>query len=165
MSAERPDPGARHAVEALVFAEARLLDEQRFEDWLALFTADAIYWVPGQPGQRSPHDALSLVYERKPLLALRVRRLAEPGIHVQTPPARTHHHVSAVEVRACADEDADYAADSSLIVAEWRGEDARWFAGRACHRLRIEAGTLRIVEKRVMLINCDAPHRAVAVPF
>ena len=30
--------------------EARLLDEARFDDWLALFTADAWYWVPSEPG-------------------------------------------------------------------------------------------------------------------
>ena len=29
--------------------EARLLDEGKFDDWLALFTPDAWYWVPSEP--------------------------------------------------------------------------------------------------------------------
>ena len=35
--------------------EARLLDEAKFDDWLALFTADAWYWVPSEPNQANPH--------------------------------------------------------------------------------------------------------------
>ena len=31
--------------------EMRLLDEAKFDDWLALFTADAWYWVPSEPDQ------------------------------------------------------------------------------------------------------------------
>ena len=34
--------------------EARLLDESKFDDWLALFTADAWYWVPSEPNQNNP---------------------------------------------------------------------------------------------------------------
>ncbi len=29
-----------------VYAEARLLDEQRYEQWLDLFTEDLVYWMP-----------------------------------------------------------------------------------------------------------------------
>jgi len=54
---------------------------------------------------------------------------------------------------------------SALIVAEWRAGEARWFAGRVTHRLRKEANGLRIVLKRVDLIDGEAPHRAIAVPL
>ena len=37
------------ACERFLIHEARLLDEARFDEWLALFTADAWYWVPSQP--------------------------------------------------------------------------------------------------------------------
>ena len=124
------DAGVQRRIEAFVYAEARLLDERRYADWLALFDDDGVYWVPGQPGQSSPHDALSLLHERKPLLALRVERLADPGIHVQTPAARTHHHVSAVEVRSPDATGIDFEAHSALVVAEWRNDEGRWFAGR-----------------------------------
>jgi ethylbenzene dioxygenase subunit beta len=45
-------------VEAFILREARLLDEQRYADWLELFAEDAIYWVPTRPNQASPQDAL-----------------------------------------------------------------------------------------------------------
>jgi 3-phenylpropionate/cinnamic acid dioxygenase small subunit len=146
-------------LEAFVLQEARLLDERLFTDWLALFAEDGVYWVPTIPGQRSPEEALSLVYEPRALLALRVERLQRVDVHVQTPPSRTVHHVSAIERTA------DLEVRSALIVAEWRAGETRWFAGRVLHRLRREAQGLRIVLKRVDLIDSEAPHRALALPF
>jgi 3-phenylpropionate/cinnamic acid dioxygenase small subunit len=146
-------------LEAFVLHEARLLDERRFSDWLALFAEDGVYWAPTLPGQRSPEEALSLVYEPRALLALRVERLQRADVHVQTPPSRTVHHVSAIELST------DLEVRSALIVAEWRAGETRWFAGRVLHRLRREAQGLRIVLKRVDLIDSEAPHRALALPF
>jgi ethylbenzene dioxygenase subunit beta len=145
-------------LEAFVLREARLLDERRFAEWFALFAEDGIYWVPTLPGQASPQEALSLFYEPKALLAMRVARLERPDMHAQAPVSRTVHHVSAVEVD-------DLEVRSALVVAEWRAGEARWFAGRVLHRLRREAGALRIVLKRVDLIDSEAPQRAIAVPF
>ena len=148
----------RAEIQALVLREARLLDERRFADWLELFAEDGVYWVPTQPQQESPHEALSLVYEPRSLLAVRVERLAQAALHVQSPPSRTVHQVGGIEVN-------ELEARSTLMVAEWRNGESRWFAGRVLHRLRATAQGLRIVLKRVDLIDSEAPHRALAVPF
>ena len=145
-------------VEAFILREARLLDEQRYAAWLELFADDGVYWIPTRPNQASPHEALSILYEPKALLAVRVERLQRGEMHVQSPPSRTVHHVSAVEV------DGD-AARSSLIVAEWRAGESRWFAARVTHKLRRRDDGLRIVLKRVDLTDGEAPHRAIAVPL
>lgn len=145
-------------IEALVLREARLLDERRFAEWLELFAEDGVYWVPTQPEQKSPHEALSLVYEPRTLLAVRVERLVQAALHVQSPPSRTVHQVAGIEV-------AELEARSSLMVAEWRNGESRWYAGRVLHRLRATPQGLRIVLKRVDLIDSEAPHRALAVPF
>jgi len=149
-------------IQDFLLHEARLLDEQRYAEWLDLFAEDAIYWIPTRPNQASPHDALSIIYEPKTLLAVRVERLSRGEMHVQSPPSRTVHHVSAVEVDG-------NEARSALIVAEWRagpnGEMSRWFAARVTHKLRKEANGLRIVLKRIDLIDGEAPHRAIAVPL
>jgi 3-phenylpropionate/cinnamic acid dioxygenase small subunit len=145
-------------VEAFILREARLLDEQRYAEWLQLFAEDAVYWIPTRADQSAPNEALSIVYEPKSLLAVRIERLTRKEMHVQSPPSRTVHHVSAVEV------DGDQAR-SALIVAEWRTGEARWFAGRVTHQFRKETGGLRIVLKRVDLIDGEAPHRAIAVPL
>lgn len=145
-------------VEALILCEARLLDEQRYAEWLALFADDAIYWIPTRADQASPHEALSIIYEPKALLAVRVERLSRREMHVQSPPSRTVHHVSAIEV------DGDQAR-SALIVAEWRAGESRFFAARVTHKVRRQPDGLRIALKRVDLIDGEAPHRAIAVPL
>lgn len=152
-------------IAAFVHAEARFLDERAFGDWLALFADDGVYWVPGIPGQASPAAALSLFHESKALLGLRVERLAQSNLHAQAPLPRTHHQVAAIECSASDRAGVDYVVRSGLVFAEWRAGDARWYAGRVTHALRRADGALLIVEKKVELIDCDAPHRAITVPF
>jgi benzoate/toluate 1,2-dioxygenase beta subunit len=149
----------KQELEAFVLREARLLDERRFADWLALFAEQGAYWVPTRPEQASPHEALSLFYESRALLAIRVERLQRPEMHVQAPPSRTLHHVGSIEVVS------DAEVRSSLVMAEWRAGETRWFAGRVLHRLQRDARGLRIVLKRVDLIDSESPHRALAVPL
>ena len=149
-------------VERFLLQEARLLDERRFSAWLELFADDGVYWLPTRPDHASPHEALSLIYEPRALLAVRVARLERPDMHVQSPPSRTVHHVSAIEVDT---DGADIAARSALIVSEWRAGESRWFAARVLHRLSRTPPGLRIALKRVDLADSEAPHRALAVPF
>ena len=78
--------------------EARLLDEAKFDEWLALFTEDGWYWVPSEPGQASPHDTVSLIYDDRRLLETRVRRLASPRIYSQEPRSRTSRIVANVTI-------------------------------------------------------------------
>src|SRR6187455_743211 len=82
--------------------EARLLDEAKFDDWLALFTADAWYWVPSEPDQDNPHDTVSLMYDDRRLLETRIRRLASPRMYSQEPRSRCSRIVDNVTI-----EDAD----------------------------------------------------------
>jgi len=149
-------------VERFLLLEARLLDERRFSAWLELFADDGVYWLPTRPEQASPHEALSLIYEPRALLAVRVARLERPDMHVQSPPSRTVHHVSAIELHSAG---AETIARSALIVTEWRAGESRWFAARVLHRLRRTPQGLRIALKRVDLADSEAPHRALAVPF
>jgi 3-phenylpropionate/cinnamic acid dioxygenase small subunit len=87
----------QHCEDFLVH-EARLLDEARFDEWLALFTDDAFYWVPSEPNQTSPHDTVSLIYDDRRLLETRVRRLASPRIYSQEPPSRTSRMIGNVRI-------------------------------------------------------------------
>ena len=59
-----------------VVREARLLDEKRYEEWHALFTDDAIYWVPLAPGQPDGLDA-QLAPLRRQAAARAAHRAAE----------------------------------------------------------------------------------------
>jgi ethylbenzene dioxygenase subunit beta len=149
--------------EQFLLHEARLLDDAKFDDWLALFTADAWYWVPSEPAQDNPHDTVSLIYDDRRLLETRVRRLASPRMYSQEPRSRTTRIVSNVSI-----EDADGTActvRSKFLMIEYRRESQRLFGGTAFHRLVQADGGLRIAWKRVDLVNCDAPLDGITIPF
>jgi len=149
--------------EHFLFHEARLLDDRRFRDWMGLFTEDGTYWVPAVPEQESPFDQASLFYDDRDLMQTRIARLEHPRIHVQTPPSRTAHLIG--NIVAEPGEDGEYRVSSTVIMVEYRNDKQRILAGRQTHRLRRDGPDLRIVQKRVDLINCDAAFEAIAVPI
>jgi benzoate/toluate 1,2-dioxygenase beta subunit len=152
-----------HRCEQFLLHEARLLDEAKFDDWLALFTADGWYWVPSEPEQANPHDTVSLIYDDRRLLETRVRRLASPRMYSQEPRSRTSRIVGNVSVEetgksACT-------VRSKFVMVEFRRDSQRLFAGTALHRLVQAGGGIRIAWKRVDLVNCDAPMDGITIPF
>jgi benzoate/toluate 1,2-dioxygenase beta subunit len=117
------------------------------------------------PDQNSPFDQASLFYDDRELMKTRVERLEHPRIHVQTPPSRTAHLIGNFVVEEFDQAKGEYVVGSTLIMAEYRDETQRTFAGRQRHRLRRDGDTFRIVQKRVDLINCDGAFEAMAVPI
>jgi benzoate/toluate 1,2-dioxygenase beta subunit len=151
-------------IEEFLFHEARLLDERRFEDWMTLFTEDGIYWVPALPGQTAATDQVSIFHDDRELMEVRIRRLRHPHNYAQAPPSRTRHLVGNVVVEDV-DGHGEIHVRSSLVMAEFRADEQRLFAAECRHRLRRVDGALRIAWKRVDLVDCDAPHGHMSVPF
>ena len=155
----------RAPFEDFLIDEARLLDERRFRDWMALFDDDGTYWVPAVPDQKSPFDQASLFYDDRDLMKTRIDRLEHPRIHVQTPPSRTAHLVGNVVIEKEDGAKGELVVGSTVIMVEYRDDQQRTFAGRQLHRLRRHGDSFRIVQKRVDLINCDGAFEAMAVPI
>jgi 3-phenylpropionate/cinnamic acid dioxygenase small subunit len=149
--------------EAFLVHEAELLDDGRFEDWLALFTENAWYWVPSEPNQDSPLTTVSLIYDDRRLLETRVRRLAGPRMHAQEPRSRTSRIVTNVTLRER--RPASALVRSKFMMVEYRRGEQRLFAGTCFHDLVRTGEGLRIASKRVDLVNCDAPLDGLVVPF
>jgi 3-phenylpropionate/cinnamic acid dioxygenase small subunit len=149
--------------EQFLLHEARLLDEGKFDDWLALFTPDAWYWVPSEPDQADPIETVSLIYDDRRLLETRVRRLASPRMYSQEPRSRTSRIVTNVTIEE-AGKDA-CTARSKFMMIEYRREQQRLFGGTALHRLIQKNGRIMIASKRVDLVNCDAPLDGITMPF
>jgi benzoate/toluate 1,2-dioxygenase beta subunit len=156
-------PGVLDELREFAFEEVRLLDSGQYEAWVDLFADDGVYWVPSEPGQASPEDTLSLFHETRPLLQLRARRLSHPQTHIQAPPVRTHHHLSNLSGQDLGG--GKYLLRSMLLMVQWRNGEQRLFSAACEHRLRRTPAGLRIARKRVDLLDCDAPHRAFAIPF
>jgi ethylbenzene dioxygenase subunit beta len=151
--------------EQFLIHEARLLDEARFDEWLALFTSDAWYWVPSQPDQTSPRDTISLIYDDRRLLETRVRRLSSPRIYSQEPRSRTSRIVANVTIEEAAPDGQACTVRSKFQLLEYRRNAQTPYAGTSFHRLVRLGGDIRIAWKRVDLVNCDAALEGLLVPF
>ncbi len=142
--------------EQFLFHEAHLLDTQRFEEWLALFTEDATYWVPLEQNQKDPHETSSLIYDDRTLLELRVKQFRHPRAHARAPLARTIHQVGNVMVD-------DLVVKSTLTVIEFRNEKQRLWAGLVEHQLRRERDSFRIARKRIDLVNSEGEIEGISI--
>jgi len=142
--------------EQFLFHEAQLLDTQRFEEWLALFTEDATYWVPLERNQKDPHQTSSLIYDDRTLLELRVKQFRHSRAHARAPLARTVHQVGNIVVR-------DLVVTSTLTVVEFRNERQKLWAGLVEHRLRRERDSFRIARKRIDLVNSEGEIEGVSI--
>ena len=161
--------------EQFLLHEARLLDDGKFDDWLALFTPEAWYWVPSEPDQADPVETVSLIYDDRRLLETRVRRLASPRMYSQEPRSRSSRMIGNVSIEETGPLPAlprmrgrigwGCTVRSKFVMIEYRREQQRLFGGTALHRLVQADGRIMIAWKRVDLVNCDAPLDGITIPF
>jgi len=149
-------------VDEFLYHEARLLDEGRLEDWLALFTEDATYWLPLEHGQTDPIETSSLIYDDRTLLELRVKQARHPRAHARLPLARTVHQVGNISI---ADEKDLLKVKSSLVLIEFRSEKQRIWGALVEHHLRRQGDGFRIAHKRVELANAEGELDGIAILF
>ena len=147
---------SRDQVIDFVYDEARLLDEQRFSEWLALYTDDGHYWMPLEPGQTDARLHCSLMYEDKLLLKVRVERLAGARTFSQQPRSRSHHLLQRPSVLATPETGGVWVVRTAFHYVETRLDTQTLYAGWATHELVESEAGLRIRLKRVDLVNCDA---------
>ena len=146
-----------------VLDEADVLDARGFVAWVDLFTADGRYWMPTHEQASEGEPALALFDETPEVLLLRAQRLLHPMTHVQTPPSRTHHHVSAVRLQDS--NDSGVVVSSVQWIVEQRAGVQRHFSAKVLHRLQRTPQGLKMELKRVDLIDADAAHRALPFPL
>jgi 3-phenylpropionate/cinnamic acid dioxygenase small subunit len=149
-------------VEQFLFHEARLLDTQRYEEWLALFTDDATYWVPLEQNQKDPLETSSIIHDDRTLLELRVKQARHPRAHARLPLARTVHQVGNIQV---VEEKSEVKVNSTLQLIEFRNDKQRLYGALVEHRLRKANGALRIAHKRVDLVNSEGELDGIAILF
>ena len=150
-------PEAQRGVEQFLYREARLLDERKLADWLALWTADGMYWIPREAGQASPYDHISIAWEDAMLREVRVGRLQHARNWSQRPPTRTARLLGnlMVDGQTAA---GDLVVHGSFQLTEWRSADVhQHLAGSVSYKLRpAPAGHWQLHMKRIDLVNADA---------
>jgi 3-phenylpropionate/cinnamic acid dioxygenase small subunit len=144
-----------------VVRESRLLDDKRYDEWNALFTDDAFYWVPLVPDQEDGLNHTSHLYEDKLLRELRIERLKSPRAFSQQPPSRCHHLLQMPTVEVFEPGSNRYVVRSEFHYTESQGDELQFYVGTFFHTLAQVDGALRMTQKRVNLLNCDAALPAV----
>ena len=146
----------RDAVIDFIYAEARMLDEGRYDEWLALWLEDGHYWMPLDYQQTDPHLVTSLMYEDLFMLKLRVERLNGARTFSQKPKSRCHHVIQRPFVDEFDPDAGRFRTNTSMHYVETRLDDQILLALTATHDLALVDGSLRIANKRVDLLNSDA---------
>lgn len=140
------------AVTAFLYREARLQDEHQYEAWEKLWTDDGVYWVPANGANIDPEREMSIIYDNRSRIALRVRQLMTGKHFTQTPQSNLRRLVSNIELM---DEQpgGDIAVASNSLIFESSLRDDTLWGARNEYRLRHVEGELRIAYKKVVLVN------------
>jgi len=145
-----------HEVCQFLYREARLQDRHEYDAWEALWTDDAVYWAPANGDDTvDPEREMSIIYDNRSRIALRVRQLRTGGRWTQEPKSRLCRVISNVEVRLRDDGELDVASNAVIYEASPRGE-VIW-PTRNKFVLRRLGDTLRMARKTVLLPNNDLP--------
>lgn len=156
-------------VEAFLQHEAHLLDERRFEEWMELFTDDGYYWAPARADQQSPYEEVSLFFDDRDAMRIRVKRLRHPQIHAQSPPSVMARLVANVFIEDVESDNGAIRVRSKFMICEWRPSvpegEHRVLGGTYKHQLVERGGELKIAWKKATLVNCDARHSPLYVYF
>lgn len=139
-----------------VIFETRLLDEQRFDEWLQLFTEDGHYWMPLEYGQTDPVLQTSLLYENRLMLKIRIERLKGARTFSQRPKSRSHHLLQTPTVDSIDDSANEIFVHTPMHYVEVRRDEQTLYAAWAKHHLKVENGGIKIRLKRVDMVNTDS---------
>jgi 3-phenylpropionate/cinnamic acid dioxygenase small subunit len=146
-------------VERFFSAEAQLLDERRFDQWLDLLHEDLRYWMPiarNVPFNKPEleytreHSEASWFDEGKDTLSKRVQQIQGGDHWAEEPRSRTTHLVANVFVESTSG--TDISVKSRFMVCAYRLEhDVDLFVGKRVDVLRREQGALKVLRRSIYL--------------
>ena len=151
------------AIELLLYQETEFLDQARYEDWLKLFTNDCKYWVPAKKNQTDPVNDISLFYEDRDLMEMRITRIQHPRAHSLDNPITTSHVTGVKVIEGINADTGEIIITTRFQMVEHQRDEQRLFAGTYRYHLRRRNKRFKISLKRVDLINCYAPFEPLQV--
>jgi 3-phenylpropionate/cinnamic acid dioxygenase small subunit len=158
----RAQAGSLAAGIELVHREARFLDEQRWDEWLALYLEDCEYWMPAWKADGTltadPKTELShIYYASRAGLEDRVVRIRSGKSAASTPMPRTAHVVGSVLALESPDDRLRLASTWVCHVYSPRSRESHAFFGRTEHELVARESDWRIARKKILLQNDYIP--------
>jgi len=147
-----------YEVERFYYDEAALLDSHRYDEWLALFSDDARYFMPirrtrtqreldkefTKPGEMAFFD------DTKQLLAGRIAKLKTGRSWAEDPPSRTRHLIT--NVRIVKDDGRTLEVESNFHLYRTRlnSEETSWIGSRRDVLRRVD-GSFLIADRKIFL--------------
>jgi 3-phenylpropionate/cinnamic acid dioxygenase small subunit len=138
-------------VEGFLYREGYLQDRHEYDAWEALWTDDGVYWIPANGDDIDPEREMSIVYDNRSRIALRIRQLHTGRRLAQEPKSNLVRLVSNVEVVSAAADEIQVRANAIIFESTAR-RDTVW-GTRYEYVLRRIDGALRMARKKVMLVN------------
>lgn len=136
-----------------LYHEARLMDEHRYAEWLELWDAAGIYWVPsGGPG-RDPTKEVSIIYDNQAKLNDRIARFQSGDVLAQEPRRPMRRLIANIEIEDTGGAETTVLSNFILVMAELH--DQTIWAGQSIHKLRDCKDGFAILFKKVILVNND----------
>jgi 3-phenylpropionate/cinnamic acid dioxygenase small subunit len=148
------DVAVREEFRRLLEREARFLDQIRYDDWLAMYAAECVYWVPSTPKAGDPRREIAIMFDDRRRLEDRIYRMRTGFAWSQAPASRTVRLVTNVEVFSTVRDDARMVR-SNFLISEFWGDETRQLTGWAAHRVVRDHAGWKIQAKQVNLIECD----------
>lgn len=144
-----------YEIEQFVYREAKLLDDRRFGEWIALFTEDSRYVVPVRLNREDGADWEShskAFDDTRQTLAIRVDRLGTEYAWSEQPPSRVRHFITNV-ITEPTEDPAEFIVRSNELVYRSRGDvtASDLLSAQRVDRLRRTEGGWRIAHRWVAL--------------
>ncbi|AQV93943.1 benzoate 1,2-dioxygenase small subunit [Cupriavidus necator] len=144
------------AIQSFLYREARLLDDEEWDAWLACYHPEATFWMPcwDDDGKlvTDPQREISLIYyPTRQGLEDRVFRIKTERSSATIPDTRTSHNLSNVEVLGVE-------GDTCTVRFNWHTLSHRYqttysYFGMSRYTLDLAGAQPRILDKYVVLKN------------
>jgi 3-phenylpropionate/cinnamic acid dioxygenase small subunit len=156
----------KQEIQELLSKEAHLLDEQRFDEWLELFTEDVEYLIPLREHVQGDVEPAGhpVVKDDKLMLTMRVKKHATGMSHVEIPKSMTAHLITNVLVEDGQTADELLVRSTFLVRQARKLRDEAWWAGRRHDVLRRVDGGWRIARREIILDATVLP-RGISIFF
>ena len=151
--AEQPTATDKQACEALVFAEVRLADDLRLEQWLDCYSDKCVYWIPASYPTADPRQEITWEFHDKRRLQDRVARIRTGVAYSMHPVIRTRHVLGNIEYWR--GDDNEVRARVSFIMDALFNEKHRTLSGWVGYSLVNENDEWKIAVKQINLIDAD----------
>jgi 3-phenylpropionate/cinnamic acid dioxygenase small subunit len=151
------------SIEAFLFREARLLEQDRLEDWLECVADDIRYRMPVRENVQpratvlAGGESFALFDDDKASLRLRVSRVRTGLAHAEVPPSVTQRLITNVMAAPASTAGHFEVGSNFMVYQERRGKHGVTFFGHRDDILRKSGDGFVIVERRILLAQAVLP--------